>query len=537
MKLKLASLAIATLTVLAACATTSAPSTSSAGAASATTIQLGTTDKVSSLDPAGSWDNGSANVENQIYPYLVGIVAGATSNAPKPLLGDMAKFTSPTEYTVKLKDGLTFANGHKLTSSDVKFSFDRQLAIADPHGPSSMLTSLKEVKTPDPNTVVFVLKTPDQTFPQVLTTVAALIVDEEVFPKDKILSDSEIIKARPFGGQYEIASYQPGSLINFVPNKAYAGNLEPVKNDGVVMRIYADASNLRLDLDNGTLDVAYRQLAATDVEALSKNDKLKVEKGAGGEMRYITFNMDTMPFGAKTPEADPAKAKAVRAAMADLVDRDALARDVYKGTYTPLFSYLPKGFDGSKDTLKASYGSGTGQPDVKRAAKRLADAGVKTPVTIALEYNPDHYGKNSGDEYAAIKTQLEKSGLFTINLASTEWLQYSKERLADAYPVYQLGWFPDYVDPDNYLAPFFSADTYVNNHYANAEVIKKVDAQRTEADPIKRAAIIDQIQHAVTADLPTLPLLQGQQVVVMKKNVTGFELGTGYKLYYAPVSK
>ncbi|MDP9801195.1 peptide/nickel transport system substrate-binding protein [Arcanobacterium wilhelmae] len=536
MKLKLVSLALATLTVLAACATTATPS-GAGSAAGANAIQIGTTDKVSALDPAGSWDNGSANVENQVYPYLVGILPGAKTNEPQPLLGDSAKFTSPTEYTVTLKDGLTFANGHKLTASDVKFSFDRQLKIADPHGPSSMLASLKEVKTPNENTVVFVLKEPDQTFPQVLTTVASLIVDEEVFPADKILPDTEIVKAKPFGGQYTIADYQPGSLINFAPNAAYTGNLEPVKNDGVVMRVYADASNLRLDLENGTLDVGYRQLAATDIEALSKNENLKLEKGAGGEMRYITFNMDTMPFGAKTAQADPAKAKAVRAAIADLVDREALSRDVYKGTYTPLLSYLPKGFDGSKDTLAKAYGNGSGAPDAARAAKRLADAGVATPVTIALQYNPDHYGKNSGDEYAAIKTQLEKSGLFTVNLASTEWVQYSKERIADAYPVYQLGWFPDYVDPDNYLAPFFGTDTFVQNHYANKAVQEKVAAQRTEADRAKRAAIIDEIQAQVTADLPTLPLLQGQQVVVMKKDVSGFELGASYKLYYAPVAK
>ena len=42
-----------------------------------------------------------------------------------------------------------------------------------------------------------------------------------------------------------------------------------------------------------------------------------------------------------------------------------------------------------------------------------------------------------------------------MNLQSTEWVTYSKDRTADAYPVYQLGWFPDYSDADNYLTPFF----------------------------------------------------------------------------------
>ena len=54
-----------------------------------------------------------------------------------------------------------------------------------------------------------------------------------------------------------------------------------------------------------------------------------------------------------------------------------------------------------------------------------------------------------------IKDQLEASGLFTVDLQSTEWVQYSKDRVADVYPAYQLGWFPDYSDADNYLTPFF----------------------------------------------------------------------------------
>ena len=60
-------------------------------------LTVGTTDKVSSLDPAGSYDNGSLQVM--------------------------------TSYTCKLKPNLKFANGHALTSSDVKFSIDRENKI------------------------------------------------------------------------------------------------------------------------------------------------------------------------------------------------------------------------------------------------------------------------------------------------------------------------------------------------------------------------------------------------------------------------
>ena len=87
----------------------------------------------------------------------------------QPDIATSASFTSPTEYTVKLKPGLKFANGHDLTSSDVKFTFDRQLKINDPNGPASLLGNLASTAAPDPTTVVFHLKAAnDQTFAQVL---------------------------------------------------------------------------------------------------------------------------------------------------------------------------------------------------------------------------------------------------------------------------------------------------------------------------------------------------------------------------------
>ena len=179
------------------------------------------------------------------------------------------------------------------------------------------------------------------------------------------------------------------------------------------------------------------------------------DTGPGGEIRYITFNFDTMPFGTKAAGADPAKALAVRQAVANLVDRQAIADQVYKGTYLPLYSNVPSGFLGANESFKDVWRR-NGKPSLDKAKKVLADAGITGTVNFNLQYNPDHYGGSSGDEYAMIKEQLEKSGLFKVDLQSTEWVTYSKARRADEYPVYQFGWFPDYSDADNYLTPFFS---------------------------------------------------------------------------------
>ena len=251
----------------------------------------------------------------------------------------------------------------------------------------------------------------------------------------------------------------------------------------------------------------------------------------------MVFNFDTQPFGVKTADADPAKAQAVRQAMADLIDRSALATDVYKDTFQPLFSVVPDGMDYAAQPMKELYGDGNGGPSVDAATKRLADAGVTTPVELNIQYNGDHYGPSSGDEYAAIKSQLEEGGLFTVNLAQTEWGQYSKDRSADVYPIYQLGWFPDYSDADNYLSPFFTKDNFLVNHFDNPKVQELITAEQIEGDTTKRGEIIGQIQDIMADELSTLPMLQGKQVAVVGAGVEGTTLDASFKFRYAPLTK
>ncbi|NTV38654.1 MAG: peptide ABC transporter substrate-binding protein [Demequinaceae bacterium] len=537
-------IAIATLT-LAACSggDTDTDTSGAPVGGSAESIIIGTTDKITTIDPAGSYDNGSFAVMNQVFPFVMNSPYGTSDVEPD--IAVSAEFTAPTEYTVTLKPGLKFANGHDLTSSDVKFSFDRQMAIFasgadDGNGPGSLLYNLESVDTPDATTVVFNLKSADdQVFPQILSSPAGPVVDEEVFAADALTPDADIVAGNAFAGPYVIASYDMNNLVSYEANPDYQGVLGAPKTATVDVKYYSDASNLKLDVQQGNIDVAFRSLSATDIADLREDSNVKVVDGPGGEIRYIVFNFDTMPYGATTADADATKALAVRQALADLIDRQEIATQVYKDTYTPLFSYVPAGLTGATESLKDMYGDGSGGPDVAKATKTLADAGVTTPVSLSLQYNPDHYGPSSADEYALIKDQLESSGLFSIDLQSTEWVQYAKDRTADVYPAYQLGWFPDYSDADNYLAPFFQIDNFLGNHYVNQDVTDMIQEQAVTTDPAARTALIGEIQDAVAADLSTVPLLQGAQVAVTGATITGVEdtLDASFKFRYGAISK
>ena len=91
-------------------------------------------------------------------------------------------------------------------------------------------------------------------------------------------------------------------------------------------------------------------------------------------------------------------------------------------------------------------------------------------MDLELWYTPSHYGDASADEFAEIKRALEKGGLFKVTLKSAEWAQYS-DALGKQYGAFQLGWFPDYVDAENYLLPFYqSSSNFTPNNYKSAKM-------------------------------------------------------------------
>jgi peptide/nickel transport system substrate-binding protein len=503
---------------------------------------VGTTDKVVSIDPAGSYDNGSLNVQTQVYQYLLNFPAGSTD--PTPDAAEKCDFATPTTYVCTIKPGLKFANGNALTASDVAFSFNRIVAINDPSGPASLLGAMKSVEATDDSTVTFTLNAAnDQTFPQVLVTSAGPIVDEETYPADKVLADDAAVKAKGFSGPYTIAKYSKNQLAEFKANPDYDGTYGKAKTPEVTMKYYAKPENLKLDIKNKDIDVAYRSLTPTDIADLSKTDGLNVVTGAGGELRYITFNLKTMPGDS------PEQKLAIRKAMAASVDRADIAKQVYKGTFTPAYSMVPEGQAGATTPFKDVYGE---TPDADKAKGFLDGAGVSTPVDIKLQYNPDHYGSSSGEEYAAVKRQLEATGLFKVDLQSTEWVTYSEEYPADAYPVFQLGWFPDFPDADNYLSPFLSpydkkkSGNFTNSHYndldtdfADSQMSSLLDSERTESDKAAREATLGKIQDRVADQVPYLPLLTGKQVAIGVDSVKGLDdtLDASFKFRFTSLSK
>lgn len=491
--------------VLAAVGVTAAQSKPlAANHSTASTILDGTTDTVTNVDPAGNYDYGSGTVDILIYQHLLDLNAGSTIPAPSLATGCKAN-ASVTVWTCTLRKGVKFSNGDPFTSTDVKWSFDRVNKIHDPSGIWGLISNLKSVTTSGPYSVSFHLSTAQSTWPYILATGAGEIVDHKVYSATKLVPNTDV-KDLVGTGPYTLSKFTPGQQAVFAPNPNYAGENGKLANGGLIITYYSKSSTMKLDLQKGTIDMAFRDFTPTEYTALGKTSGVTLYKGKGVGIRYLVLNV----------KRAPTNKLAVRKAIAYLFPRQDIASRVYHGQVVPLYSMPPAGLPGHTNAFGELYGMA---PNTAKAKAVLAAGHIKTPVPLTVWWTPSHYGDASADEYTEIQRSLNASGLFKVTLKSAEWATYSKT-LGTQYGAFQLGWFPDYPDAEDYITPFYGTKSnFTSNGYSNAKmdaIIKNEEGAKTLA---QRLTYIKQAQTIAAQDAPIIPYWQNSMLVVARSNV------------------
>ncbi|HLL35390.1 MAG TPA: ABC transporter substrate-binding protein [Streptomyces sp.] len=478
-------------------------------------IAVGTTDRFiasndapAPLDPAYAYDVGTWNVLRQTVQTLM--IQPRGEGEPVPEAAESCGFTDTgnERYSCRLREDLTFANGDPITAADVKYSIDRARSLKADSGVFALLSTIDTVETQGDREVIFHLKTADATFPYKLSTPVAGIVNPDDYPKGKLRDGFAVDGSGPYTLK---AEEKNGELVKavFTKNPSYKGALT-VNNDKVELVSYADADAMGEALEKGDIDLMSRTMTPQQIQRLGTDapEGVNLVDMPGLEIRYLAFNTD----------APAVRSKAVRQAMAQIVNRGEIVSEVYGSQAEPLYSLVPAAITGHSNSFFNRYGD----PSVAKARALLAKADITTPVKLTLHYTTDHYGAATKKEFELLQKQLNDSGLFDVDIKGAPWATFRPAEQKGEYEVFGMGWFPDFPDADNFLAPFLDKDNFLGSPYANSQIRNSLIPQsRREADRLAAVDSLTRIQDTVAEDVPVLPLWQGKQYVAARDDITG----------------
>ena len=127
------------------------------------------------------------------------------------------------------------------------------------------------------------------------------------------------------------------------------------------------------------------------------------------------------------------------------------------------------------------------------------------------------------DLWNEIKRQLEASGLFKVNLDSTEWDQYKDEAFEGHVQHYGMGWFPDFPDADNYLRRSCAMAVSSSTATPTRRSTRRSTSELATDDAAKREEAFGDVQDAEALTFRWIPLWEGKQVAAVREGVEGVE--------------
>jgi len=481
---------------------------------------IGTTDSWSSFESAWVYSFHDWELFHQCADGLLNSVAGGAGEVYEALAESYEVSADGTEYTFHLREGVVFPDGTAFNADAVMFSLDRIATIAEIEGANAdfLYTAYTSgAEKIDDMTVKVTFADAFAFAPQLVATNPWKILNPNQYSADAAGTTNTSCGIGP----YVIDSFSEGEEAVFVANESYYGDA-PAEST-VIIRYFADSSTMALALQSGEIDIAWKSLAPGDLTALEGAEGVTVETQGGTEIRYLVFNSTTPPFD--NPD--------VRLGLAMLLDRQEIADLAWQGIKVPLYSMVPPGFLGHNPAYE-------GTEDVEAAKALLATAGIDeaNPLVMDLWYSPTHYGDTEPDVAAVLKEQLEASGVVQVSLQFLEWAAYRDAGRAGEMPVNLLGWYPDYLDSDNYLNPFaHSPASWSGSFYDNPDMDALLDAQASAQDEGERIALLGDVQDLWVTESPFVPIGQGSLFVAYNDGISNVVLDPLALFHYFLIEK
>ncbi|WP_431324897.1 ABC transporter substrate-binding protein [Rhizobium sp. YTU87027] len=318
------------------------------------------------LDPNELNQLESAEIVANLYERLIVLSA---EDITKPLPGIAESWAVSDDgktFTFKIRSGVTFHSGNKLTAKDVEWSLRRlvKLGLAPSVDLRQWGITAKNaddlIKATDDVTVV--LQTPEVWNPNLilfsLASFSTSILDSKLLAENEKSGDMgrEYLQTNDAGsGPYSLRTWRVNDLLIADAFKDYWQGAPKMRR--VILRHMPESSSQRLQLEAGDVDVATR-LSSTDLTAVEAGGKADIQKTPGFGFYYLALNQkDEILSNPK-----------VREAFRYLIDYDGLANTVMKYYGIKQQTIIPAGLPGANDVTPYRL-------DIDKAKQLLAEAG------------------------------------------------------------------------------------------------------------------------------------------------------------------
>jgi len=377
---------------------------------------------------------------------------------------------------------------------------------------------VKAVEVLDDATVRFVLKEARASFLVVMAAAAASMVS----PTAALKAGVDFALAPVGTGPFRYGAWTRGQSVVLERNPDYWRGA--VKIDRVVHRPIVEDQARLTELLTGTLDLIVG-VPADFVAQLEASPKVNLLKQVGAHVWYLGINNTKKPFDDKR----------VRQALNYAVNKDAIVKDVLKGT----------GAVSRGPVLPGTWGADPNLPaypyDPAEARKLLAEAGFPSGFATTLWVPESGSGMQSPVAMAVVMQSNFRAVGVNVTLQTMEWGAYIAKLRTREQELFALSWAAGSEDPDMVLYPLLHSSQWTPNG-PNRAMYKnpKFDALLTEArqvtDQTKRAALYREAQRLLVEDAPWVFVDHEVQIAATSKRVQGFKLHPSFDLRVETVS-
>lgn len=496
-----------------------APTTTTPAAADTnTTLTVGITEDIDSLNPFLSETVVGTDIGRLMYDFL-------TAYSPvnqTPVAGLATKWvTSPDKltWTYTIRSGVKWSDGQPLTARDIAFTYNLMMTnsvAATANG--NFVQNFASVTAPDATTLVITTKTPQAT----MLALDVPIVPQHIWAGVKDIQNYTNLPTpgHPVvgDGPFILTGYKQGQYVQLTANKNFWRGAPKINELNFLSFDNTDAAVQALK--KGDIDLV-STLTAAQFNALKGQPDITVNQAEGARFAELEFNPGAATdTGAPIGDGNPAlKDVAVRQAIADAIDVNTIVKQVYGGYAQAATGYIPY----TDPTYHWTPPPGVARTfDIAAANKLLDQAGYpmgaggvrdgKDGKPLTLRLFAENNRVQDGQTAPYIVGWLKQIGI-TVQVQEMSMDKTDQVVTSGDYDMAFSNWTvnpdPDYVLSIQTCAARPTAAGQSGSSdafFCDPQYDQLYQAQESTFDSTARATIIDQMQQILYQQAPVVTL-------------------------------